>query len=316
MKNILILFLLFTFGAFADFMQKAQQTHIRGLNTILFFASEDIISSGHFKFKSYSIELDNYFFPFSFPFESDYENVMYYVDGSLGFSNYKQKNINLDRGTIDGYNLHNYAFKLGTGIQYNISKDIDLKIGASYNYSVLNASYKSTKKLNHLDADDKVIDALLNDTQQYHTIEVSSGLTYHSYLYNHRTYSSISMRHFSTYLNANLNSKSVINSTIFKLKVGLITPPISKVFGLSLALEPYASLLQVYGDIEHHLDLDTIYIVGNTFRLNAYPVTCWVEDFTSLQRDSMNWVREITFDMNIVKGHNFKGFNIGLGIKF
>lgn len=316
MKNILVLFLLLSIIASANFVQKVTQTHIRSLNTILFFASEDIISSGHFRFKSYDIDLDNYFFPFSFPFKSAYQNFDYYVNGSIGFSNYKQKNINLHRGTKDSYNLHNYAFKLGVGIQYYTSKDTDLKLGASYNYSLLDGTYKSKKKLNSLDPDDKVINTLLNNTQHYHTVELSSAFTYHPYLYDYKPYSNISIRHFSTHLTKEITSRSVIKSTIVKLKVGLVTPTVSEVFGLSLTLEPYASALYVYGDIENTLDLNTIYVLGNTFRLNAYPVTCWVEDFASFQRDSMNWIREITFDLNVVKGHNFKGFNVGLGLKF
>jgi len=297
-------------------MQNVTQTHIRSLNTILFFASEDIISSGHFRFKTFDTNLDNYFFPFSFPLKSNEDTYDYYLNGSLGFSNYTQKSIDLYRGTHDRYSLQNYAFKLGTGIQYYTSKDTDFKIGVSYIYSYLLGKYKTLKPLNISNPEDKVINTLLNDSKQYHTFEISSAFTYHPYLYDYKPYSSVSIRHFSTHLNDKITSKSIIKSTILKLKVGLVTPTVSELFGLSLTLEPYASALYVFGDIENSLDLNTIYIVGNTFRLNAYPVTCWVEDFASLQRNSMDWVREITFDMNVIKGHNFKGFNIGFGVKF
>jgi hypothetical protein len=316
MKNILTLFFFLCLNASANFMQNLTQTHIRGLNTILFFASEDIISSGHFRFKKFDTNLDNYFFPFSFPVDSSKYNYDYYINGTLGFSNFSQKNINLYRGTYDRYNLHNYAFKIGAGIQYYVSRDTDFKIGLSYIYSYVVGKYKTEKPLMVSNPEDRAINTLLNISKQYHTFEVSSSLTYHPDLYNYKPYSSVSMRHFSTHLNSRFTSRSIIKSTIVKLKVGLITPPISELFGLSLTLEPYASTLYVYGDIEDSLDLNTIYILGNTFRLNAYPVTRWVEDFISLQRDSLDWVRELTFDMNIIKGHNFKGFNLSFGVKF
>jgi hypothetical protein len=316
MKNILILFLLLYINASADFMKNVTQTHIKSLNTILFFASEDSISSGQFRFKTFDSNLDNYFFPFSFPIESQSDDFHYYLNGSIGFSNYKQNNIDLNRGSIDSYKLHNYAFKLGTGLQYHTSKDTDFEMGVSYIYSFLDAKYKSAIPLSGTTPNDKIINSLLNHTKQYNTFEVSSAFNYHPHISYYKPYSKLSIHHFSTYIDDKYASKHTLNSSILKLKLGLITPSVAELFGLSLTLEPYASVLRAYGDIEDSLDLNTIYVLGNTFHLNAYPVTCWVEDFVSLHRNSMDWVKEITLDINIIKGHNFNGFNIGFGVKF
>jgi len=316
MKSILIFFLLLSLSSSSTFKQSIIQTHVRSLNTILFFASEDIISSGHFRFKTFHTTLDNYFFPFSFPFKSDNESYDYYLNGSIGFSKYIQKNMHLFQNIKDKYRLYNYAFKLGGGLQYHTSTSSDLKLGASYIYSYLHGNYSTQTPIDISSSETKMIHTLLNKNKHYHTFEISSAYSYHPIFYDYNPYLTVSSRHFSTHLNQTITSKSVIKSTIAQLKMGLITPPISEIFGLSLTLEPYASLLHAFGDIDNTLDLKTVYILGNTFRLNAYPMTCWVEDFTLLKRNSMNWIREITFDINVVKGHNFKGFNVGLGIKF
>ena len=295
-------------------MQNVTQTHMRSLNTILFFTTEDIISSGHFRFKTFNSHLDNYFFPFSFTIKSDSNAFDYYLNGSVGFSKYKQKNIDFHRGSIDNYKLDNYAFKLGTGLQYHTSKNTDFKVGVSYIYSFLDAKYKTSTPLTG--ANDKIIHSLLNQTKQYNTFEVSSAFSYHPHIADYKPYSKLSIHHFSTYIDDTYASKHTLNSSILKLKVGVITPSVAELFGLSLTLEPYAAVLRTYGDIEDSLDFNTIYVLGNTFHLNAYPVTCWVEDFVTLHRDSMDWVKEITLDINIIKGHHFNGFNLGLGVKF
>jgi len=315
MKSILIFFLLLSFAASSNFKQNSIQTHVRSLNTILFFASEDIISSGHFRFKTFHTTLDNYFFPFSFPFTSDSEHYDYYVNGSIGFSKYIQKELHLFENIKDKYRLYNYAFKLGGGVQYHTSSSSDFQLGGSYIYSYLHGKYTHAPT-DISDTQTKIIHTLLNENKHYHTFEISSAFSYHPTFNEYQPYATLSARHFSTHLDREITSKSAIKSTITQLKIGLITPPVAELFGLALTLEPYASVLHAFGDIENTLDLRQVYVLGNTFRLNAYPMTCWVEDFTLLKRDSMNWIREITFDLNAVNGNHFKGFNIGLGIKF
>ena len=316
MKYCLLFFLLISLHAEDTFKQRVMQTHIRSLNTTLFFASEEIISSGHFRFKTSHATLDNYFFPFSFPFKSSDACYDYYLNGSIGYSKYIQKNMYLFKNSDDKYHLHNYALKIGGGVKYQFSTFSDLKLGASYIHSYLYGKYQTKKTIDISSSDSKMIHTLLNDNKHYHTFEISSAISYHPTYKDYHPYATASIRHFSTHLNKTILSKSVLESTITQLKLGLTTPAISELFGLSLTLEPYVSVLHAFGDIDNTLNLHTVYVLGNTFRLNAYPVTCWVEDLTSFQRDSMHLIRDITLDVNIAKGYYFKGFNIGLGVKF
>ena len=316
LKKIIPLFLFLLIHGYADFKSDLAARYARGLNAILFFTSEDIISSGHYTFDALDGSLDSYFFPFSYPFKSDCDDYNYYLNGSVGFSNYKEDNINLNRGAIDSLKLRTYAFKIGGGTRFNTSTNTDIKLGAAYIYSRVDGSYKTSQPLNLNYANDKAIHSIFNSIQNHHTFEVSSSFGYHPVINDFKPYARIGIRHFTTKADDSFANIKHIQSSISQLKVGLITPPVTSLFGLPLRLEPYASSIFLSGDLDNALHLNKFYVVGTTFRFGSYPLTCWVEDVASLKRDSIDWLKEVTFDINLVKGDNFDGFNIGLGVKF
>ncbi len=313
-KIILLLFL--CLNTYADFKSNLADQYARGLNAILFFTSEDIISSGHYTFDGFDGTLDSHFIPFSYAFKNDCDDYNYYFNGSVGFSNYREGNIDLIRGINDAIKLRTYALKLGGGIRYNTSSNTDIKLGTAYIYSRVLGEFKTSKPLDISNPDDKIIDDIFNSTQNHHTIEVSSSFEYHPIINNYKPYVNIGIRHFSTKVDGTYTDITNIKSVISKVKIGLLTPPITKLFSLPLRLEPYVSAIYLSGDVDDTLDLKKFFVLGTTFRFGSYPLTCWVEDFASLKRDSIDWVKEVTFDVNLVKGHNFDGFNIGLGVKF
>ncbi|HHD78400.1 MAG TPA: hypothetical protein ENK98_01975 [Epsilonproteobacteria bacterium] len=316
MKKIIPLVLLFVVHSYADFKSDVADRYARGLHAILFFTSEDIISSGHYTFDALNGSLDSYFFPFSYSFKSDCDDYNYYLNGSIGFSNYKEDDVKLNRGTTDSLTLHTYALKIGGGTRFNTSSNTDIKLGAAYIYSRVDGSYKSSQPLNLNDANDKAINAIFNSIQNHHTFEVSTSFGYHPVINDFKPYARIGIRHFTTKVDESFASIKNIQSSISQLKVGLFTPPVTSLFGMPLRLEPYASSLFLSGDLDNALNLNRFYVLGTTFRFGSYPLTCWVEDVASLKRDSLDWVKELTFDINLVKGDNFDGFNVGLGVKF
>jgi hypothetical protein len=316
MKKISLVFLLLFSDSNADFKNDLADRYARGLNAILFFTSEDIISSGHYKFDAFDGTLDSHFIPFSYNFKDVCDEYNYYLNGSVGFSNYKETNIDLNRGVKDAIKLRTYALKLGGGIRYNTSLNTDIKLGTAYIYSHARGDLKTSKPLDISNPDDKAINEIFNSSQNHHTLEFSSTFEYHPIINNYKPYASIGVRHFTTRVDDTYTDITNIRSVISKLKVGLVTPPITEVFGLPLRLEPYASAIYLAKDVDDTLDLNKFFVLGTTFRFGSYPFTCWVEDIASLKRDSISWVKEVTLDVNLVKGHNFEGINIGLGVKF
>ncbi|MGB5505630.1 MAG: hypothetical protein WBM70_02970, partial [Sulfurovum sp.] len=91
MKRIILLPLLSTLllsQAHADFQSELENVYIKSANTILFFTSENIISSGSYEFGSKDQTLDTFFFPMTHHFESDSDFYNFYVNGSIGYSKY------------------------------------------------------------------------------------------------------------------------------------------------------------------------------------------------------------------------------------
>lgn len=314
---MLLLLSLLTLTLQADFKEDLAKEYARGVNSILFFTSEDIISSGHYTFDEFDGTLDSYFFPFKYAFKSDCDDYNYFFNGSIGFSDYKENNIDLNRNTTnDAFEFRTYALKLGGGTRFNTSLDTHINLGAAYIYSHVQGNYTSTNPLDISDPHDKVIKDILGSDQNHHTFEVSTSFNYRPVIAEYKPYVNIGIRHFRTKVDDTYAIIPDIKSSISKLNIGTITPPVADVFGLPLRLEPYASFIYLSGDIDDGLNLDRFYVVGTTFRFGSYPLTCWVEDVTELKRDTINWIKELTFDVNFVKGHNFDGLNIGLGMKF
>jgi len=316
LKKVILLLSLLYIPSYADFKSDLADQYARGLNAILFFTSEDIISSGHYKFDAFDGTLDSHFIPFFYNFKDLCDEYNYYINGSVGFSNYEEKNIDLNRGTNDTLKLRTYAFKIGGGIRYNTSINTNIKLGSAYIYSHARGDPKTSNPLDASNPDDKAIDNIFNSSQDHHTFEVSSSFEYHPTINNYKPYVNVGLRHFTTRVDDAYTDITNIKSVISKLKVGLVTPAITEVFGLPLRLEPYASAIYLAGDVDDTLDLNKFFVLGTTFRFGSYALTCWVEDMASLKRDSIDWVKEVTLDVNLVKGHNFEGVNVGLGIKF
>ena len=317
LKKIIFLFLFLLQHSYANFKSDLANQYARGLNAILFFTSEDIISSGHYTFDTFDGTLDSYFFPFTYDFKNDCDDYNYFINGSIGFSNYREKNIDLNRGSAtDAIKLRTYALKLGGGTRFNTSINTDINLGAAYIYSRVDGDYKTSQPLDTTNPDDAIINNIINSHQNHHTFEVSTSFEYHPIINDYKPYINIGIRHFTTKVDDSYATIPNINSAISKLKIGVITPAVTEVFSLPLRLEPYASAIYLAGDLDNTLDLNKFFVVGMTFRFGSYPLTCWVEDVVKLKRDSIDWVKEVTFDMNFVKGNNFDGFNVGLGVKF
>ncbi|NKQ41302.1 MAG: hypothetical protein HF962_07005 [Sulfurovum sp.] len=85
----------------ADFKNELENTYVRGINSILFLTSEDIISAGSYEFGSSSRTLDTHILPFTHHFKSDVEFYNFYVNGGVGFSKYRESDMTLRSNSSD-----------------------------------------------------------------------------------------------------------------------------------------------------------------------------------------------------------------------
>ena len=285
----------------ADLRNEFENVYVKAANTILFFTSEDIISSGSYEFGDEDSTLDTTFLPLTHHFESDSDFYNFYVNGSLGFSKYREDNLNI-RGSLDAIKIKTYALKLGGGVRMNILEDTDMMIGGSYIYSKVNSDYITTQPLISSDPVDRALDYVFNSKNDFNTYEFFTSIGYHPTINEYKPYIRGDIRYFDTKIDDPYATISDVISTISKLKVGVITPPVTSIEGLPLKLEFYAANVFIDGDMREAMDTNNFYVLGTTFHLGT----------TTLNE----WVSEVSFDVNIVRGDNLDGFNFGFGLSF
>ena len=285
----------------ADIQNQLEDTYIKAANTLLFFTSENIISSGSYEFGSEDETLDTTFFPLTHHFESDSDFYNFYVNGSIGYSKYREGNVNV-RGSEDVIKIKTYALKLGGGVRLNILEDTDMMIGGSYIYSKVNSDYVTPQPLDTSDPLDRVLDYVFNKSDDFNTYEAFTSIGYHPTINEYEPYIRGDIRYFDTQINDPFATISDTSSTIGKIKVGFITPPVTSIVGLPLKLEFYASDVLISGDMREALDTNNFYVLGSTFHLGTNTLN--------------DWVSEVSFDVNIVRGDNLDGFNWGFGFSF
>ena len=283
--------------------QADQSYYAKAVNSLLFFTSEDIISSGSYEFSNEDETLDTHFFPLTYHFDSDSDFYNFYVNGSLGYSKYKQKNIDLRNiNSMDEIKIKTYALKLGGGVRMNILKDTDMMVGASYIYSKVSGDYRATQPLNLSDPVDRAVDYVFNSDSDYNTFEFVTSLGYQPTINEYEPYIRGDIRYFSTEIDDQYASITETNAVISKLKIGVITPEVTTISGLPLKLEFYASEVFIGGDMDDTMDIDNFFVAGTTFHLGTSTL--------------VDWVSEVSFDLNIVRGDNLDGFNWGFGFSF
>jgi len=291
MKLLIVSLLLAVTGLYADSRSNLANTYAKGVNAILFFTSEDVISSGHYSFDNSGITLDTHFIPYTYQFESPSSFYNFYANGSIGFSKYEEP-----LSPTETLDITTYAVKIGGGVRLKPTEEIDLMSGISYLYSCADSTFKTDKVLT------EDLEKILNGSRIHHTYEFSSSIGYHPAINSYHPYARVGFRYFKTDVDTPYASITNTTSTLTKLKVGMITPAVTTLYDLPLKIEFYASEVWLAGDMDNVLGFDHFFVAGTTAHLETLTLT--------------HWIGEITFDINLVKGENFDGFNVGFGLSF
>jgi len=282
---------IFTTSLSADTKSDLANTYAKSINAILFFTSEDVISSGHYSFDNSDTTLDTHFIPFTHQFKSDSPFYNFYANGSIGYSKFKE-----GLSPTDTLEITTYAAKIGGGIRLKVAKDTHLMLGTAYLYSRTDSSFDTDMVLT--DEEKRI----LNGTRTHHTYELSSSIGYHPTYQGYHPYATAGIRYFKTDVDSPYATISETSSTIVKLKAGVITPALTTLYGLPFKMEFYTSAVLLSGDMVDVLEFDHFFVAGATAHLET--------------NSTISWLEEVTFDVNVVKGENFDGFNFGFGVSF
>ena len=281
-----------------DLKGELENVYVKAANTLLFFTSEDIISSGTYTFDNDDQTLHTFFFPMTYQFKSDSDFYNFYADGSIGYSKYREKNL-LFRGSNDEIDIKTYALKAGGGIRLNIAKDTQVMLGASYIYSKADSDYKTPKPLGN-DLVDSALNYVFNSNNHFNTYELYGEAGYHPVIDGYAPYAEADIRYFNTMIDDPYIDDTT--STVSKLKLGVVTPPVANIAHMPIKLEFYAWDVLVFGDMQDALDMDNFYVAGMTLHFDT-------AHYTDL-------ITGVKFDINLVKGDKIDGINFGFGLDF
>jgi len=167
---------------------------------------------------------------------------------------------------------------LGGGIRYDISPESSLRIGGDYQWIRFAPA-----------------------TVEGHGYDLGVDYRYSSWHGEWNPYFSLGAhyRADSVTQSGTLHSSA---STLAKAQIGIITPVLARPFGLPTRLEFYGGGYALHGDLPAILQSRYLGYAGAKAYIQSPILTEWISD--------------ITLSTQIVRGDHFKGFNLGLGVKF
>ncbi len=273
-----------------------------GVNALMIFTSQDIMSGGTYKFDDGS-RLSIYELPYVHHFKSDSSFYNYFMKVGLGYSHYKE-DVDFNLETTDTMRMDTYAIRLGGGVRFQTQYDVDFLISASLIYSHTTGDYNYNSKASE-EFLKPLIDDIVNSSNNNYTYEVSAGVTYHTVYKEYSPYVAAEMSFFDTKTSLDFSS-DLINfdsqSSFYKLKAGVISPVLFRTYKSPTKVEGYLQEVILQGEVVDSFELKNYTMIGVTFHLDI--------------SDETDYMSELYIDFNLVNGSNITGMNFGLGAKF
>jgi hypothetical protein len=286
-----------------DTHERIKSVYHSGMNALMIFTSQDIMSGGTYRFDDEST-LSIYGLPYIHHFDSDSSFYNYFIKFGLGYSHYKE-HIDFDLfEKSDTMRMDTYAIRLGGGVRFKTEYDIDFLLSASLIYSYTNGDYKYNSKESE-EILKPILDDIVNSNNDNYTYEVSIAAKYHTTIEEYSPYIAAELSYFDTKTSLDLSADLIdfsSQSSFFKLKGGVISPVLFTTFGDPTKMEGYIQQVMLSGEVVDSFELKNYTMLGTTFHIDVTGDT--------------SYISELSIDFNIVSGANIKGMNFGLGAKF
>ena len=172
-----------------------------------------------------------------------------------------------------------YGLKLGGGLRYSIGVDSTLHIGGAYQL----ASFDPASSLSGSGYD------------------VTAEYSCHPQYGGWNPYLATRLRYISTSI-TRAGATDTTHTFTAKSQIGLVTPALAYPFGLPLHLEIYGGGIYLQGDLARILQTHSFAYTGVTAYLKSPILSDYISD--------------ITFNLQVVRGEDLKGLNLGIGIRF
>ncbi len=172
-----------------------------------------------------------------------------------------------------------YSLKLGGGLRYSPGVNSSLRIGGTYQLAAFDPASGITGK----------------------GYDVTAAYDYRPWYGEWNPYITTELRYYSTSI-THKNTTDTTHSQSAKAQIGLVTPTLAHPFGLPMRFEIYGGGIYLHGDLPRILQTHYFTYAG----AKAYLQSPILPDYIS----------DITFSVQAVRGENLKGFSMGVGVTF
>ena len=172
-----------------------------------------------------------------------------------------------------------YSLKLGSGLRYSAGVNSTWRIGGAY-------------RLASFDQGSGIV---------AHEYDLSIDYKYSPWYGEWNPYLTTQLRYENTSVTQN-GATNTAHSLSAKAQIGLITPTLAHPFGLPTRFELYGGGILLRGDLVHILSTRYLTYAG----VKTYIQSPILPDYIS----------DITLSTQVVRGEDFKGFSLGVGVKF
>jgi len=172
-----------------------------------------------------------------------------------------------------------YSLKLGGGLRYSAGVNSTWRIGGAYQLAAFDQASGITA----------------------HGYDLSIDYQYSPWYGEWNPYLTAQLRYKNTSVTQN-GATNTAHSLSAKAQIGLITPILARPFGLPTRFELYGGGIFLRGDLVRILSTRYLTYAG----VKAYIQSPILPDYIS----------DITLSTQVVRGEDFKGFSLGVGVKF
>ena len=172
-----------------------------------------------------------------------------------------------------------YGLKLGGGLRYSTGVNSALRIGGSYQLTAFDPATGITGK----------------------GYDVTAAYSYRLWYGEWNPYATTELRYYGTSVTQG-NTTDTTHSQSARAQIGLVTPALFHPFDLPMRLEVYGGGIYFHGDLPRILQTRYLTYAG----VKTYLQSPILSDYIS----------DITFSVQAVRGKDFRGFNLGVGVKF
>jgi len=272
---------------------------LANINAIVILTSQDMMTSGSYKFKGGS-DLHLFNFPLYHHFAPFRKDLNIFANGSVGYSKI-ERDIDTGFEPADYMCYKTLPVRFGGGIRYTNRCGIALLSGFNIIYSNIENDYDYNSEFSQNYVEPIFDDAFANQRSKSYTYEFFWRAGYYPVWNRWKPYAEITCTFFQATAKVSLETISSFSSTSAgaTLKAGFETPRFIHLYNTDLSTEFYLAKNSFAGDVSSTLGFDeygSAAVVAHLYLNDKLPL-----------------LSRIDLSLEMLNGGGMDGYNIGIG---